>query len=50
MKEWVKSSFEQCEHERAKDKMEEKLKVFVNEVISDGTAWTINWETKSLFE
>lgn len=50
MKEWVKFSFEQCENENVKDKMEEKLKVFVNKVINDGSAWTINWNLKKLFE
>ena len=49
MKTWVRESFEQCTSERMKDKMEEKLKTFVNTVISDGSAWTINWHLKALF-
>uniref|UniRef100_A0A7M5U9W3 SAC3/GANP/THP3 conserved domain-containing protein n=1 Tax=Clytia hemisphaerica TaxID=252671 RepID=A0A7M5U9W3_9CNID len=50
MKTWVRESFEQCGSERIKDKMEEKLKTFVNQVISDGSAWTINWQLKALFK
>ena len=49
MKKWVRESFEQCNSEKDKDTMEEQLKVFVNNVISDGSAWTINWKLKKLF-
>ena len=50
MKNWVRLSFEQCDSEREKDKMEEKLKVFVNTVLNNGSAWTINWSLKKLFQ
>jgi len=49
MKTWVRESFEQCNSEKMKDKMEEKLKTFVNKVINDGSAWSINWSLKKLF-
>ena len=49
MKEWVRCSFEQCESERMKDKLEKHIKPYINQVIRNLTAWTINWNTKPLF-
>jgi len=49
MKEWVRCSFEQCESERMKDKLEKHIKPYINKVIRNLTAWTINWNTKPLF-
>lgn len=48
MKTWVMHSFEQCEGEREKDRMEKYLGTFCQRVLDDGSAWTMNWRLKPL--
>lgn len=50
MKEWVRCSFEQCESERVKDRLEKHIKPYINQVIRNMTAWTIDWINKPLFQ
>ena len=50
MKEWVRCSFEQCETERMKDKLEKRIKPYINQVIRNLSAWSINWSVKPLFQ
>ncbi|XP_057311937.1 leukocyte receptor cluster member 8 homolog isoform X2 [Hydractinia symbiolongicarpus] len=49
MKNWVRLSFQECDNERSKDKLEKKLRTFITRVLNDGSAWTINWSLKPLF-
>ncbi|XP_002154762.1 leukocyte receptor cluster member 8 homolog isoform X1 [Hydra vulgaris] len=50
MKEWVRMSFNKCTSEYMKDQLEKPLKAFISQVLNDGSAWTMNWSSKPLFE